>query len=165
MTRKKRSSSGGTINLQIKEPILAELEIIGPVYSKKNSSNFAWKKGKAIYLGNPAYNRAKPGYIKQLQTFHNPKKPIHGPITVWIIVNVRHERWFKEWTKKITPKKYSGTDVDNKLHSINDLLKAARIIHDDCQIVAIHAIKHYGKHNDDYGARIVISRYLGDSWL
>lgn len=155
------------LHLSNKEEVLATLEIRGRVPSKKNSVDFAYRKGRPIYLGNSSYNKKKKGFIRQLKEQLEEQHPtaITCPVDIHVLVYGNREGWFKEWERNGYAKKYTGQDVDNKLASIMDLLKDAGAFHDDSQIIRATTQKEFGKaHFDDYGALIVITKHAKRGW-
>lgn len=92
--------------------------------------------------------------------------PIPGALNLHLKFYGNRETWWKEWCRGAHVKKYTGTDVDNKLASILDLLKDAGVFFDDTQVVEATAEKAFGKcpHLADYGALIVITRHSPITW-
>jgi Holliday junction resolvase RusA-like endonuclease len=149
-----------------KEEVLASISLTGRVPSKKNSVDFAYKKGKPVYLGNPGYRRAKKGFMQQLSEQVGDATPLKGPLSMYVKFYGNREGWWKEWNRGAHIKKYTGADIDNKLASILDLLNDANVYHDDTQVVRGEVVKGFGKceYLEDYGALIVICRYVNQEW-
>lgn len=117
-----------------------------------------------MFFGNPAYKKVKDALITDLKLQYNNTSPIHGPLSCSVRIFLKKETWIKEWAKGSVPPKYSGTDIDNKISTVFDLLKDAGVVHDDCQFVRGDVEKFFGREDlqEHYGTQIKITRVSYD---
>lgn len=113
-----------------------------------------------MFFGNPAYKKVKDALIAELKLQYDNVAPIHGPLRCSVKIFLRKETWIREWLKGTTPSKYSGTDIDNKISTVFDLLKDAGVVHDDCQFVSGEVEKFFGREDlqEHYGTQIRITK-------
>jgi Holliday junction resolvase RusA-like endonuclease len=113
-----------------------------------------------------AYCDKLPKYVKQIKE-QFPFKTINFPVKVTIDVYEQNESWFtacKEGTLYSLKKKIKGTDVDNKISSVFDILVEAKVLLDDALILELTARKHIGQKlpcQKDWGAQVFIERVHG----
>lgn len=114
-----------------------------------------------IHIGNANYNKTKKGFVKQIKSQYSGS-PLEGPLRVTAHIWGNQEKWRDLFSSGETIEKYSGWDGDNKVASLFDLLMAAKVYHDDCQITRFTVTKHFGKGlkdeegNPSWGATIRI---------
>ena len=100
--------------------------ITGRVASKKNSKRIFMRGGRRIVLCSVAYERYLKEALTQITKKYKSQSKVDSPYEVHYVFKMRGK---------------AGTDVDNMVASINDILQEAGILDDDKNVMKIIAVK------------------------
>jgi len=102
-----------------------------------------------------------PLYVSQInEQYQGPT--LDGPLSVHTEIYDFNETWFTEWGEDTINEDPKGSDLDNRMGAIFDILKSAKVIRDDCLIIESYEIKYPGEklEGGEYGAIVRISRWV-----
>jgi Holliday junction resolvase RusA-like endonuclease len=144
----------------LRKPIV-ELTLLGRIPSKKNSRQLVVSQGRPFSFPSKAYQSKLPLYLKQIRKQY--KGPtLDGPLTIATEIYDFNETWFTDWLEGQINKDPKGSDLDNRMGAIFDILSKAKVVRNDCLFMQSHETKYPGKKlpDGDYGAVIRIGQWL-----
>ncbi len=144
----------------LRKPIV-QITLVGRIPSKKNSRQLVISNGRPYSFPSKAYQTKLPLYVKQIRKQY--KGPVlDGPLTIATEIYDFNETWLGDWGEGRINKDPKGSDLDNRMGAIFDILKKAQVVRDDCLFVQSHEIKYPGLKlpEGDYGAVIRIGQWV-----
>lgn len=134
--------------------------LVGRVPSKKNSRRLGvLKTGRPFSIPSKAYVDKKQSFADGLIATWDGQT-LYEPLQLKLLIWEHQEGWFKQYLRSLPlPTEPRGTDCDNKLASVQDILVHANIIADDCLLVEVHTYKMLGQKSpltDNFGCDVEI---------
>lgn len=110
-----------------------------------------------------AYCDKLPRYVEELLGQYN-YAPAKCPLRATVDIYEQNESWLKDFISSSPSGNYYGTDLDNKLSSVFDILVEAQVIIDDVIILETHVRKHINQKlpsGKDWGAKVFLEKWNG----